>query len=352
MVAESRIRKHAFPLICAGLFLVVASLVCVPALTAKKPKYKIKIGSYVTPNSVWGKTVKKTMKNVKKRSKGEAQIVHIHSGQAGSAQNMLEQVLLGGLQAAGIPSSNLANLVPEAHIIEMPFLFKDRDEAYYLLDNVIGPMLAPKFEAKGLKTSALMESGFMDIVAPRAINKPEDVKKIKIGSWDSPVHVAFWKALGGKPNPIPATEVFRAYTTGQVDSGSNNPNAIMAWDALFGSAIDRSKIHITDLDFSYQSGVLVVNKKYWDSMPKNIQKIFEDELNKLTVRIRTALTEAEPKSVKALKKKKYGFHSLSAKEKQVFVDKTKKVYDEFESIIGKKFLAEVLAERSKYRKTH
>jgi TRAP-type C4-dicarboxylate transport system substrate-binding protein len=336
-------------LLCA-VFAASVLFAAAPVLSVKKAKYRIKIGSYVTPGSVWGKIVDKTIKSVKKRTGGDAEIVHQHSGQLGSSQNMLEQTLAGGIQGAGIPSSDLAGLVPEVHIIEMPFLFRDRAEAYYLLDNVIAPMLRPKFEAKGLKTSAFMESGFMDIVGPSGVRKPADLKKFKIGSWDSAVHVAFWKSLGARPKPIPATDVFRAYTSGQVNSGANNPNALLAWDSLFGTAINRKKIHITRIGFSYQSGVLVGNKAYWDKLPKDVRDVLDDEWGKLTSRIRTALTKAEPNSITALKKRGYQFHTLKASEKQAFIKKSKKVYKDMEKIVGRDFMNKVLDERGKYRK--
>jgi TRAP-type C4-dicarboxylate transport system substrate-binding protein len=349
---KTRIHRTARPA-AALAFMAVLFCACAPAaLCASKPKYKIKIGSYVTPQSVWGKTVQKTIDSISKRTNGEVQLIHLHSGMLGSAQNMLEQVMLGGIQGAGIPSSNLANLVPEVHIIEMPFLFRDRKEAYYLLDKVIAPMLQPRLEARGLKTSAFMEAGFMDIVSSRFIKKPAELKKVKIGSWESPVHVAFWKAQGANPNPIPATEVFRAYTSGQVDTGANGPNALMAWDSLFGTAIDRRKIFITNIDFSYQSGVMVINKKYWDSLPANYRKIIQEELDALTGKIRDGLTKAEPKSVKTLESRGYNFYNPTAAEKKAFVTNSAKVYKEFEGIVGKKFLDKVLSEREKYRKAN
>ena len=348
---KSFFRRHGLPVLAAMLFAAALISVCVPAFTAKKPKYKIKIGSYVTPQSVWGKTVQKMIDNISRRTDGEVELIHMHSGMMGSAQNMLEQVLLGGIQGAGIPSSNLANLVPEANIIEMPFLFKDRAEAYYMLDKVIAPLLQPKLEAKGLKTSAFMEAGFMDIVSSRYIKKPEELKKTKIGSWESPVHVSFWKAQGANPNPIPATEVFRAYTSGQVDTGANGPNALMAWDALFGTAIDRKKIYITNIDFSYQSGVMVINKKYWNSLPAAHRKVLQEELDALTGKIRSSLTEAEPKSIKMLEKRGYNYYSLTPAEKKAFVNNSDKVYKEMEKVIGKAFMKKVLAARDKHRKS-
>lgn len=342
------VQKESIRIIAA--LAAFTALACAGAI-ASAPKYKIKIGSYLTPSSVWGRNIQKTIENVRARTNGEVEIVHLHSGMLGSTKNMLEQVLMGGIQAAGVPSSDLATMVPEAHIIEMPFLFANRDEAYYLLDKVIVPELKKKLDKKGLVVPAFMEVGFMEFVMNRAIHGPEDIKKTKIGSWESPVHVAFWKAVGGNPLPIPATEVFRAYSTGMVDSGANTMSAQIAWDSLFGKAIDRTKIHITPINFSYQSGVLVFNKKYWDSMPAAYRNIFSDELNKLTMKIRDDLRKADPVSVETLKKRGYPFHALAPKERQNFINLSQKVYKEFEPKIGKAFLSKVLAARERYRKT-
>ena len=337
--------------IVAVLAVAATALACAAALS-KQPKLTIKIGSYVTPQSIWGKEIGKAVSKVKKRTDGEVEIKHLHSGMLGSDSNMLEQVMIGGIQGAGVLSSTLATIVPEVNIIEMPFLFRDREESYYLIDNVIMPVVRKKLEAKGLIAPATIETGFVDMVMSGPVHTPADLKKMKIGSWESPVHIAFWKAQGANPIPIPATEVFNAYARGMVDSGANTANALIAWDKLFGNALKRDKIYITRIGYCYQTGILVINKKFYDSIPPDQQKIFQEELTDLASSLRAALAEQEPESYKQLEAIGYNIGTMTPKEKEVFIRNSQKVYKQLEGTIGKDFLKKVLAARAEYRKKH
>lgn len=333
----------------AAALLAAVALAAGRALGAKA-EYKMKIGSLVTPQSVWGRVVDKIIRDVEKQTGGRLDIEHLHSGMLGGDNSMVEMVMHGGIQAAGVPSSSLATVVPEMHIIELPFLFEDYEEAHYIIDNVIEPHIMKKLETKGLMSSAILENGMMEFVAPRFIHKPEDLKDLKIGCWETPVHISFWKSLGANPIPIPATEVLNAYARGRVNSGANSYNALIAWDHLFGTAIKRKEIFITNVKFSYQAGILVMNKKTWQTLPRDVQKDIAEGLRKLTPAMRAALKEADPKSRRELLKRGYNIADMPAAEKAIFIKKAKPVYKKMEKEIGKSFLDRVLRERDKYRK--
>lgn len=337
---------------CLSVFVFFAFLfACLPAAAPGKAEYEIKIGSLITPQSVWGKAVNKIVRKVEKQSGGRVKINHLPAGMLGGGQSMMEMVLHGGIEGAGIPSANLASIVPEMHILELPFLFDDYDEAYYLIDNVIEPQLKKKLEAKGLLTSAFLENGFMEFVAPRFIHIPGDLKGLKVGCWESPVHIAFWKSLGANPIPIPVTEVMNAHARGIVDSGANSFNAVIAWDHLFGTAIKRDKLFMTEVKYSYHSGILVMHKRTWEAYPPDVRKLLKKALMELTRTLRKTLREAEPKSRAKLAERGYNIITMTPEEREVFIEKSKSVYKKFEKQIGKKFLAKVLDERKKYRES-
>ncbi len=339
-------------LVFISLLLALTFFTGTCALSAEQKKITIKIGSYVTPQSVWGKEISKAIKAVKDRSGNTVDIRHMHSGMLGSDGNMLDQVLLGGIQGAGIQTTTLATIVPEANVIEMPFLFNDPDEAYFLLDEVVMPELQKKLDEKGLISSSLIESGFMDMVMSGPVKRPADLKTMKIGSWESPVHIAFWKSQGAAPIPIPATEVFNAYARGMVDSGANTANALITWDKLFGNGLKRDKIFITRIGFCYQAGLLVMNKSFYNSLPPDIREIFKDELDRFTKTLRTKLREAEPDAFRQLQALGYHVDEMTPAEKEVFIKNSQKVYKQMESVIGKKFMKKVLDARAEYRKKH
>jgi TRAP-type C4-dicarboxylate transport system substrate-binding protein len=184
------------------------------------------------------------------------------------------------------------------------------------------------------------------------VKKPADLKTMKVGSWESPVHIAFWKSQGATPIPIPATEVFNAYARGIVDSGANTANALLAWDKLFGGGLKRDKIYITRIGFCYQAGVLVINKSYFDSLPKEDQDVIREELDKFTVSLRKSLRDAEPESFRRLESLGYHVGTMTSAEKEVFIRNSQKVYKAMEGVIGKDFLRKVLAARAEYRKNN
>lgn len=317
---------------------------------ADKKKYNVKIGSYITPYSAWGKAINTAVSKIKKKTGGRITVRHLHSGMLGSNSSMLEQVLHGGIQGAGIDTSTLASFIPEMNILEMPFLFRDRSEAYYLIDNVIFPHMEDRLAGKGLVTSTIMEVGFMDFLMAEPIRRPADLKKVKIGSWESPVHVAFWKAQGGNPIPIPATEVFSAYARGMVNGGSIAPNAAMAWDKLFGAGLKRDELYMTKIAFTYHAGIIVLNRDFYNGLPADLRRDLTEGLEMMGRYLRKDLAEAEPGNYRKLAELGYNMIELTREQKQAFVDNSQAVYDEFESIIGKDFLKEVLDARAEYRK--
>lgn len=321
-----------------------------PSQAAKPKVIEVKIGSYLTPQSIWGKAVKNTVSRLKKRTDGKVTIKHMHSGMLGSNKSMLEQAMLGGINGAGVDTSTLATIVPEMNILEMPFLFANRDEAYYLMDNYINPYLKQKLSEKGLVTSAIVEVGFMDFVMSGPIHKPADLKTKKIGCWESPVHIEFWKAVGGNPLPIPATEVMSSYMRGYVDSGANSPNAILAWDKLFGQALKRNEIYITKTAFTYHAGIIVMNKDFYNKkIPDDLRKIFNEELNNMTMELRKEIAESEPAAWAKLKELGYQIVEMTPEEKAVFVKLSDKVYKDMRDEIGGDFLDMVLEKRAEYR---
>ncbi len=338
------------PLVFTSLLLALSFSIGTAAFSTDQKRITIKIGSYVTPQSVWGKEITTAIKAVKNRSENTVDIKHMHSGMLGSDGNMLDQVLLGGIQGAGIQTTTLATIIPEANIIEMPFLFRDPEEAYYLLDEVVMPELQKKLDAKGLISSSLIESGFMDFVMSGPVRRPADLKTMKIGSWESPVHIAFWKSQRATPIPIPATEVFNAYARGMVDSGANTANALITWDKLFGNGLKRDRIYITKIGFCYQAGLLVMNKSFYNSLPADIRSIFKEELGRFTKTLRKKLREAEPDAFRQLQALGYHVDEMTAAEKEVFIKNSNAVYKQMESVIGKKFMKKVLDKRSEYRK--
>lgn len=71
------------------------------------------------------------------------------STQLGGEREMAEGVKIGSIELAIVTTDGaLPSFVPETQVLAIPYLFADKQEAYYVLDNTLQKELEPKFEAR------------------------------------------------------------------------------------------------------------------------------------------------------------------------------------------------------------
>ncbi len=137
-------------------------------------------------------------------------------GEAESAEGMR----LGSIQGGIITSSIFATWIPEVQVLDLPFLF--RDDAHAVAANpVLTERLVDKFDDQGFHLLGFSINGARQPMSTFPIDKPADVSGKKMRVIQSPVHIALWEAVGAKPVPIPAAEVYNSMQTGVVDFFDN-----------------------------------------------------------------------------------------------------------------------------------
>ena len=87
---------------------------------------------------------------------------------------MAEGVKIGSIELAIVTTDGaLPSFVPETQVLAIPYLFADKQEAYYVLDNTLQKELEPKFEAQGFKHLGFCELGFRHFT-----NNKKEVTKV------------------------------------------------------------------------------------------------------------------------------------------------------------------------------
>ncbi len=85
----------------------------------------------------------------------------------------------------------IPNFVPEARILDIPFLFRDKAHAQAVLDGPIGQDMLTRFDSKGFEALAWAENRVRHRTnSKRAVNAPEDLKGLKMHTMENPVHLA------------------------------------------------------------------------------------------------------------------------------------------------------------------
>jgi len=221
----------------------------------------MRISISVAQNSHQGVAIDTFAKEVEQRTQGRYKIQTFYNGALGGERESIESVQLGTQELAFSSSGPVPNFVPEARILDVPFLFRDKAHARAVLDGQIGQELLTKFESKGFKALVWAENGVRHMTNnKRAVNSPEDLKGLKMRTMENPVHIAAYKALGIVTTPMAFPELFTALQQGTVD-GQENPLSV-----IISAKFDQVQKHISLTGHVYSPCIMLMNKAAFDKL--------------------------------------------------------------------------------------
>ncbi|MEA5085223.1 MAG: TRAP transporter substrate-binding protein [Lachnospiraceae bacterium] len=155
-------------------------------------------------------------------SNGSIQIEVYPASQIASGTKAVEFVQMGTLDIALCASTSMVNFVSEFGVIDMPFLFKDKDEVFKILDGEIGNEISAKAEAAGFKVLGWADNGFKCVSnSVRPIRCLEDYKGLKIRVPETDTFIKMYESLGAVPTAMAVGEVYTAIQTGVVVGQDN-----------------------------------------------------------------------------------------------------------------------------------
>ncbi|MEW5946931.1 MAG: TRAP transporter substrate-binding protein [bacterium] len=312
---------------------------------AAAQKYVFKLGSVAPAASAWGKVAQDFVVKLEKLTNHELKVEMYLGGQLGSEQSMLQMVQMGTLQGAAVTSSAVTRLVPEMQIFDLPFLFKDVEEARFLTDLVIEPRINRELAKKNLFGTSIFENGFRNFIAKKFITAPEDLGKMKFASEESQLYLAFWQSLGASAVPKPVTEVFTSLQRGVVDGTDNSILGILALNL---HATPRGR-YITISEHVYQAAIVVINNEWFQAFPDHHRESLLKQNHNMAEGMRKETFKEINNTISALKRSKVKFYTLTEEEKKPFIEKTQPVYDKFAKLVDGNFLDDVLKARKVYR---
>jgi TRAP-type C4-dicarboxylate transport system substrate-binding protein len=156
---------------------------------------------------------------------------------------------------------------PLTEVIDLPLGYKTGYFATKMV-NEYYKKFKPK-ELDDVKVLFLECHGPGFIHTRKSVTKLEDLKGMKIRS--SGLSAKIVTALGASPVSLPVTEAYDALAKGVAEGITLPDDGIMIWGLT-----DVVKYHIRHWSSSYTSAFYtVMNKQKWESLPKDIQQIFD-----------------------------------------------------------------------------
>ena len=150
--------------------------------------------------------------------------VKIYPGsQLGTEREMIELLQIGSLSMTKVSASPLEGFVPAMKIFSIPYIFRDNDHFWKVLNSEVGQGLLTGVEPFRLKGLAYYDAGSRSFYTNnKPVRTPADLAGMKIRVLNSPTAVRTVRELGGAATPVAWGELYTALRQGVVDGAEYN----------------------------------------------------------------------------------------------------------------------------------
>lgn len=311
-----------------------------------KAKYEIKFSHVVSADTPKGKAADFFAKRVEELTNGEVKVIVFPSSQLYTDKAILKALKLNNAQMAAPSLSKFTSIVPAMQLFDLPFIFKDADGLHKVMDGKVGDKLKAMVEKKGFVALDFWDNGFKHFSSNKdAILAPKDAKGQKMRIMSSHVLEEQTKALNANPQVLPYSEVYSALQQGVVDA-AENPLANFYTEKFY-----EVQSSLTLSSHGYLGYLVVVSKKFWNRLPKNLQEKVKQAMVEATAKERQMSKEMEDGFLAKIQQYakdtgKIKIYTLSKEQREEFREATKKVYPMFYKTIGKDLINQAIQEQN------
>jgi tripartite ATP-independent transporter DctP family solute receptor len=299
--------------------LVIAMIVSftVSVQAAEWKGWNIHVAGY--PNTI---ALDKFAELLSEKSGGKMKLKMYHAGTLGSQPDAIEQVRMGGLEIANFSLGPIGPIVPEANVVSLPFIFKDTEHAWRVLDGKAGEMMNEGLAKKGLISLAWYAAGARSFYnSKKPIQTPADVAGLKVRVMNNDLYSGMIKALGGNPTPMAFAEVYQSLKTGVVDGAENN------WPSYESTGHFEVAKYYSISQHLIIPETLCINAGVWNKLSAADQKILREAAQESAI-LQRKLWNERAKASEA-KVKAGGSVINEIPDKSAFQAAMKPVYDKF-----------------------
>ncbi|RAZ66522.1 C4-dicarboxylate ABC transporter substrate-binding protein [Planococcus maitriensis] len=262
--------------------------------------------------------------NVEERTDGRVTIEVFANSEIGAERELTEGMGLGTVDLVVSSTAPVTNFVPELGVLDVPFLFNDRDSAVEILEGEIGDELFTKLEENGIIGLSWGENGYRHVTnAVRPINTPADLEGLKIRTQENEIHLAAFEELGAQPTPMAWTEAITALQQGVVDA-QENPAIVADQFSLF----DANQQYMSLTGHVYSVAIYMMSQQTYDELPEDLRDIVMEEGQKVGAMERDLIVEMEQESLQNLKDE--GMEIIEDIDTAPFQEAVRPVYDQIE----------------------
>ncbi len=286
--------------------------------------------SHVTNTDKHPKGIAATLlaKRVNEEMNGKACMEVFPNSSLYNDNKVLEAILNGDVQLAAPSLSKFEKFTKKFRVFDLPFMFNDINAVDRFQKSEGGQKLKDSMVKRGLQGLEFWHNGMKQMSANVPLINPEDAKGLKFRVQASDVLVAQFEQLGANPQKMSFKEVYGGLQTKVIDGQENT------WSNIYGKKFFEVQDGVTETNHGIIDYLVVTSAEWLEGLKPDVRDQFLKILAEVTETRNsesTAVNEANKEKVIAAGSP---VRTLTAEQRQKWVDALKPVWKKFEGDIG------------------
>lgn len=162
-------------------------------------------------------------RRVEEESDGRIRIIVYDNNQLGEERSVIEQLQFGGIDFSRVSIGTLSEFATELNVLQLPYLYKNSDHMWAVLDGDIGDRFLESVQEDGFYGLAWYEAGARSFYnSKKPIKTIEDLEGMRIRVMESSLLLRMVQSLGAQGVMMPYGDVYEALQLGMIDGAENN----------------------------------------------------------------------------------------------------------------------------------
>jgi TRAP-type transport system periplasmic protein len=284
---------------------------------------RLRYAMWMPPTHKMSVTVDQWCKEVEKRTDGRVKITPYFGGTLAAPQLVYDGLLKEAFDVGQTALAYNTGRFPFSEILDYPLGYRDAHQAT-ALDNAFVTKFKPYLkEFEDVKMMYFFSPGATLIHTRKVISSVNDIKGMRIKG--SGLNLKALELLGAIPSTVTMADTYDALQKGMLDGMLQFTEALQTFrfnEYLKCTVLDHG---ISTAPVQY----VAMNKKKWESLPKDIQQIIEKINEEWVTKTVDELTAMDKEAYEFLKKHNHTFVNVSKEDQAKTAEKMKPVLDTY-----------------------
>ncbi len=208
--------------------------------------------------------------HVNEQSNGALNLTPMVSGELGSEETILSSLRRGRVQIANLSGLVVGSIVPEAALLQTPFLFDSTEQADHIFDTVLFEIYSDLLAQHRLTLMSWDEVGIHHVYGKKPILRPDDLKGARFRVSSGLAARLFAEAIASDIIPLSFNENVVGLQTGLVDAGAN---AVILYAP---TGIAEEAPHLSLTGHMRAVNFVIADSKWLERLPPDQKPIVQD----------------------------------------------------------------------------